>query len=286
MLQLGDQRGFEQEIWAQGEVPCEFATFEEIYHNSRVNEVNEFIYKDQYLVTVAYYRAGYTPNDYPEELQWDTRSRIEHSNCIKLPSIGYHLVGAKAIQASLCKPNVLERYLTVEEADLLRKCFAEQYALAEYYTPSQSNPALHAQIGATIAKAKQSGDAWVLKPQREGGGNNFYNHELSALLKEHDGKGATEDNILPGYVLMQRIFPADQLTAFYRKGELMLLPSLSELGIFGSYIGYGENVPEGEEKVVQNDYTGYLLRTKVEGVDEGGVATGFSVINSISLFDY
>lgn len=32
-----------------------------------------------------------------------------------------------------------------------------------------------------------------------------------------------------------------------------------------------------------SEYAGYLLRTKAEGVDEGGVATGYSVLNTIVL---
>jgi hypothetical protein len=35
--------------------------------------------------------------------------------------------------------------------------------------------------------------------------------------------------------------------------------------------------------VLVNSYGGYLLRTKPEGVDEGGVASGYSVLNSVIL---
>ena len=35
--------------------------------------------------------------------------------------------------------------------------------------------------------------------------------------------------------------------------------------------------------VLVNAYGGYLLRTKPEGVDEGGVASGYSVLNSVIL---
>ena len=36
--------------------------------------------------------------------------------------------------------------------------------------------------------ATADGAPWVLKPQREGGGNNLYGKELSAFLQEHAGK--------------------------------------------------------------------------------------------------
>jgi glutathione synthase len=33
-----------------------------------------------------------------------------------------------------------------------------------------------------------------------------------------------------------------------------------------------------------NEHAGQLLRTKLEGVDEGGVATGFAVLSSPCLY--
>jgi glutathione synthetase len=60
-------------------------------------------------VAVVYFRAGYTPNDYPSEAEWSARLLMEQSSAVKCPSISYHLVGSKKIQQELAKPNVLER---------------------------------------------------------------------------------------------------------------------------------------------------------------------------------
>lgn len=49
-----------------------------------------------------------------------------------------------------------------------------------------------ATIGA-IEDAIKDGSNWVLKPQREGGGNNLYGVELSAFLNKHG-----EDPVLSG----------------------------------------------------------------------------------------
>lgn len=38
-----------------------------------------------------------------------------------------------------------------------------------------------------------------------------------------------------------------------------------------------------KNKVIMNDQCGYLLRTKVSSSDEGGVAAGFAVLDSIYL---
>ena len=56
---------------------------------------------------------------------------------------------------------------------------------------------------------------------------------------------------------------------------------ISELGIFSTALfGFTE---KGREKDVESETAGWLVRTKAEGVDEGGVAAGFSVLDSVLL---
>ncbi|KAH9287633.1 hypothetical protein KI387_031750 [Taxus chinensis] len=65
--------------------------------------------RGEHVVAVVYFRAGYTPVDYPSEAEWRARLMLEKSSAIKCPSISYHLAGSKKIQQELAKPNVLER---------------------------------------------------------------------------------------------------------------------------------------------------------------------------------
>ena len=44
---------------------------------------------------VVYYRAGYTPDDYPTQSEWDARGLVERSGSIKCPDVFYHLFGSK-----------------------------------------------------------------------------------------------------------------------------------------------------------------------------------------------
>ena len=37
------------------------------------------------------------------------------------------------------------------------------------------------------------------------------------------------------------------------------------------------------EKVIINEQSGYLMRTKISSSDEGGVAAGFAVLDSVYL---
>jgi glutathione synthase len=80
---------------------------------------------------------------------------------------------------------------------------------------------------------------------------------------------------------MKRIFPKSQKSVFLRKGKIQILESISELGIYGVFLG--RSFANNDSIPVVNNYAGYLLRTKQEGVDEGGVASGYSVLNSICL---
>jgi glutathione synthase len=62
---------------------------------------------------------------------------------------------------------------------------------------------------------------------------------------------------------------------------------VSELGIFGwALFGYESDASTESRKLrLEEGSGGYLLRTKGEDSDEGGVATGFSVLDSVVLVD-
>ena len=79
---------------------------------------------------------------------------------------------------------------------------------------------------------------------------------------------------------MERIFPISRNAAFLRKGKIEILSSVSELGIYGIFLSNGSST----SSPLLNEYAGYLLRTKPHGVDEGGVATGYSVLSSLHLY--
>lgn len=63
-------------------------------------------------------------------------------------------------------------------------------ALYIHVDTSEEGAELRDATAAAVRAATQDGAAWVLKPQREGGGNNFYGPELSKFLKDHQGDPA------------------------------------------------------------------------------------------------
>ncbi len=111
---------------------------------------------------------------------------------------------------------------------------------------------------------------YVLKPQREGGGNNIYGNDIPMFLK-------TQPESLPAYILMQRIQPAIRPTIMLREGCVVKCDGVSELGVYGVLV----RTDDGE--VMMNKSAGHLVRTKAADSDEGGVAAGFAVLDSPML---
>ncbi|CAJ1935400.1 unnamed protein product [Cylindrotheca closterium] len=229
-------------------------------------------------IAVVYYRAGYAPTDYPDGddgIEWKARLTLENSRAAKCPSLGYHLAGTKKVQQELARPGVLERFFPKEDekemVEKMKSAFAGLYSLGEDAVPEDIDAVQEALGG----KEGQ----FVLKPQREGGGYNFYGAQLKEKLEKNTSEGSDgslklSEN-LAEYILMQRLFPPQQRAILLRGGKVEGSgDSISELGCYGTVVVD----PVGE--VVHNEYAGFLLRTKFSNVDEGGVASGFATLSS------
>jgi len=117
-------------------------------------------------------------------------------------------------------------------------------------------------------------EKYVLKPQREGGGNNVYGDDIKPFLKSIEN--SEERN---AFILMDRIDPPMTKNYMVRPGsEPQLVDCISELGIFGYVIGT-------KDKIIENKQVGHMLRTKLSHVNEGGVAAGLGALDSVYLVD-
>ena len=115
-------------------------------------------------------------------------------------------------------------------------------------------------------------ERFVLKPQREGGGNNVYGEDIKPFLEKIEN--SQERN---AYILMDRIQPPVTKNYMVRPGsEPMLVDVISELGIFGYVLG-------DKDRIISNKQVGHMLRTKLSNVNEGGVAAGLGALDSIYL---
>ncbi|CAG0880834.1 unnamed protein product [Darwinula stevensoni] len=214
-------------------------------------------------VAVIYFRAGYSPEHYHSSLEWDARLLMERSKAIKSPSIQYHLAGTKKVQQELARPNAVERFIENEEdAKAIRALFAGLYSLDMNEEGDES-----------VKMAIKNPHAYILKPQREGGGNNIYGKDVRETL-ERIGKKKERT----GYILMDRIVPPIQKNYIVRPGSAPELNDvISELGIFGTIIG-------DSEEIFWNQEAGHMLRTKLSTANEGGVAAGVGALDSPYLF--
>ncbi|KAF8942994.1 hypothetical protein BGZ47_005931 [Haplosporangium gracile] len=255
-----DQRWIEYNLLNKHGVVLIRKTLAEVADQGRLDPKTKALFIDGQEVSVAYYRSAYATTDYPTEKEWDGRLLAERSLAIKCPTIAYQLVGTKKVQQVLAAPGQLERFVKdpVMVAQL-RASFTGLYPL------DHSSEGL-----AAYEAALMNSDELVMKPQREGGGNNIYGKDIQEALKTLT---AEQRN---AYILMDIIRPPITKNVLLRKGQLQRADVVSELGVYGIYLHDGH-------KVIRNDSGGHLLRTKGVESNEGGVAAGFAVIDSLLL---
>jgi glutathione synthase len=254
-----DQRALERTLFSRHGVVCVRKTLAQLGVEARVDDDNDgaLTLADGRRVSVAYFRAGYAPEHYGSDVEWRARAVIERSRAIKSPSIGYQLAGSKKVQQELARVDVLERFArSADDAALMRQCFAGLFTLDGDEGAQNAERALADRQG------------YVLKPQREGGGNNLYGDDLHAKLSKAP---AAERS---AYILMTRISPRPIDITVVRSNAALPIVGVSELGTFGGFLGNGVDEP------LLNRSLGHLLRTKAASQEDGGVASGVAVLDS------
>ncbi|CAD7090096.1 unnamed protein product [Hermetia illucens] len=226
---------------------------------------NKELIVDGNYVNVVYFRAGYEPGHYHSQNEWDARYLIEFSKAIKCPTINYHLAGTKKVQQALAAPGILKRFVNdPEKIQAIREIFTGLYSLDDDEAGNEA-----------YKMALADPERFVLKPQREGGGNNVYGKDIPAVL---EAMTPTERS---SWILMERIQPPISRGYMVRPGGPMpptLVDLVSELGIFGAIIG-------DNTMIIENYQAGHMLRTKLTTANEGGVAAGAGALDSPYLTD-
>jgi len=273
-------------------------TFDELEHSASLDRNSSILKIDinpsrSIEISTIYFRAGYLPNEY-NATRYDTRFLLERSRAIKCPTIPLLLAGAKKVQEVLTRPGILEYFLDNEEKygkeglsneaiSELRENFMEMWGLGvgEDMITKDAEAMKSGKETFGIQKARESAMSLVLKPQREGGGNNIYKEAIPAFLDRLPPKERES------WVAMRLIQSPDCGNYLVRSATTdsvdVRLPvkavTTSELGIFGWALFGGPDQSVDEREV------GSLLRTKAKEINEGGVASGFSVLDSVLLVD-
>ncbi|KAF2203700.1 glutathione synthase [Delitschia confertaspora ATCC 74209] len=274
-----DQRLLEYALFSEGGIRAFRLPFNRTLENTRLDTDRTLLYTPPhapsctYEVTTVYFRAGYSPDDYPKQDDWTARLHLERSRAIKCPSVLTHLAGCKKIQQVLATPHSphLKRFLPDEErASQVLATFAPIYPL------DQSEAGLEAR---DLATNPESAVRYVLKPQREGGGNNIYRKSIPEFLKK------LPQSHWPAYILMEMIEPPPARNAILRNGEVQKGGVICELGVYGVCLWRNGSKEGDKGEILENWEAGYLLRTKGDQSEEGGVAAGFGAVDSCCLLD-
>lgn len=313
-----DQKHLEYALLAQHRVKVFRVGFDAVTACTRVDEAGSraLLYAPRafpervYEVTTVYLRAGYAPGEYDgEEGAWAARLQLERSAAVKCPSVVTHLAGSKKVQQVLATPGAghLGRFLPYEGiAERVRRTFMPMYPLDETAEGKE---------GRRLATSGEN-VRFVMKPQREGGGNNVYRERIGEVLKQ------TPEDEWGKYVLMEMVeTPRGQRNVICRNGEVAEGEMICELGVFGTCLWRNKGTGKGKEEavrgeqqieeyggdagasstqegkarlstvdpeevgIIENEEAGYLLRTKGNTSEEGGVAAGFGAIDSCCLID-
>jgi len=89
-----DQKGIEFALWDKHKIKMVRHTLGDIHDFGSLDKDGQLIVAGN-IIAISYYRAGYTPNDYPTEKEWKARLLVEQSLSIKCPNVAYHLLGTK-----------------------------------------------------------------------------------------------------------------------------------------------------------------------------------------------
>ncbi|KAF4023579.1 hypothetical protein G4228_015252 [Cervus hanglu yarkandensis] len=185
----------------------------------------------------------------------------------------------RAIENELLARNIhviRRRFEDVSEKGSLdqdRRLFMDGQEIAVVYFRDGYMPSHYSLQGEegdqAITKAIAAPSSFVLKPQREGGGNNLYGEEMVQSLER-----LKDSEERASYILMEKIEPEPFKNCLLRPGSpARVVQCISELGIFGVYVREGKTL-------VMNKHVGHLLRTKAIEHADGGVAAGVAVLDN------
>ena len=214
-----------------------------------------------------YFRAAYCESDFPDEESWQGRELIELSTAIKIPDINTFLTTFKIFQYELSKPQIMMHYCNNDLIinDLLR-FFGGIYYIKDMDQEKQKE---------LFSKIKADPNKYILKPMREGGGNNITGDKLKELIPE---EGNEPNDLLKVSVIVDKIDAAVHESIVLRNEKINIQNSISEFSIYGIIL-------TNENNLVMNKSVSFLVRTKNKENIEGGIIEGAGAIDIPCLLD-
>uniref|UniRef100_A0A8C4PY86 Glutathione synthetase n=1 Tax=Eptatretus burgeri TaxID=7764 RepID=A0A8C4PY86_EPTBU len=218
-------------------------------------------------VAVVYFRTGYAPNQY-DDSAWRVRRMLERSRASCCPDIATQLAGTKKVQQELASSDVLISSLgfSATTAARLQQTFTTMFSLDDGEDGDKA-----------VQKALANPSGYVLKPQRDGGGNNLYDEDIVHFFESNERGLQRKDRA--AFILMHRLRPPPEWNVPIRPNTLPR-PELcvSELGVFGAYVRCGTDM-------IFNSCCGHLLRSKNAMCNEGGILRGDAMLDNPYLVE-
>jgi glutathione synthetase len=235
------------------------ATLAEVHEKGKLK--NGDLWVGPQRIGIVYFRAGYAPGDLPDEQSRSARRMLEASSAVLVPEASMQLAGTKKIQQVLADSSILSEFVPDSVADQIKAYFTMMFGLEEEVEGIKAREYL-----------AENAEQYVLKPQREGGGNNVYGAEIRDFLTSLP---TSEDR---AWIAMKRIEAETVESLLVVQEQAQSHHSISELGIFGLL-----RAKSGELRI--NMPVGHLVRTKASNVNEGGVVAGYACLNSLISTD-
>ena len=82
-----DQRWLEYALWETHNLATVRLSLSQVQACGELRGPRRQLFVQGRHVAVVYFRAGYTPEDYPSEAEWAARTLLERSLAVKCPSI-------------------------------------------------------------------------------------------------------------------------------------------------------------------------------------------------------
>jgi len=116
---------------------------------------------------------------------------------------------------------------------------------------------------------KKNTGKYIVKPMKEGGGNNYYNDDILKIV---------DTDQINTSIIMERVTPPETETLILEEGKVSKKVCVSEVSVYGIILS-------DESNVYLNKQVGFLHRTKEAKVQEGGVMSGAAAIDLPYLVD-
>jgi glutathione synthase len=258
-----DQRVLQTRLQVDHDIPVRRVSLQELGEGGELRAGD--LYYGGAPVTLVYFRAGYTPDHYPTESCWRARRLIEESSAISVPSVATQLVNTKKIQQVLNQRDVLLQFLDPQAADVLQNAQVRLASLDQKIS-------WRGQEASAREIALAHPEEWVLKPFREGGGNNFFGAELVQQLRRLDAAEAQ------AYVLMEMIRQTPFRGVRLVQEQVLDSSCVTEMGHYTAHLR-----EPGRSAPLIDELLGYLLRSKDAHSSEAFVLGDHSYLDAVTL---